>query len=32
MGLYCVYEILIPLEHKEKALQAFRDLRGLEIM
>jgi uncharacterized YigZ family protein len=32
MGLYCVYEILIPLEHKEKALQAFRDLRGLEML
>jgi uncharacterized YigZ family protein len=32
MGLYCVYEILIPLEYKEKALQSFRDLRGLEFL
>jgi uncharacterized YigZ family protein len=32
MGLYCVYEIRIPLEHKEKALQAFRELRGLEML
>jgi uncharacterized YigZ family protein len=28
MGLYCTYDVLIPLEHKEKALQFFRELRG----
>jgi uncharacterized YigZ family protein len=32
MGLYCMYEIAVPLEHKEKALQAFRELRGLEML
>jgi uncharacterized YigZ family protein len=32
MGLYCVYEILIPLEHKDKALQGFKELRGLEML
>jgi uncharacterized YigZ family protein len=32
MGLYCIYEILIPLESKEKAMQAFRELRGLEML
>jgi uncharacterized YigZ family protein len=32
MGLYCTYEIMVPLEHKDKALQAFRDLRGLEML
>jgi putative IMPACT (imprinted ancient) family translation regulator len=32
MGLYCMYEIAMPLETKEKALQAFRELRGLEIL
>jgi uncharacterized YigZ family protein len=32
MGLYCTYEIMIPLEHKDKALQAFKELRGLEML
>lgn len=32
MGLYCTYEIMIPLEHKDKALHAFKELRGLEIL
>jgi uncharacterized YigZ family protein len=32
MGLYCMFVISIPLEHKVKALQAFRDLRGLEML
>ncbi len=32
MGLYCTFEVLIPLEHKDKALRAFRDLKGLEML
>lgn len=32
MGLYCTYEIMIPLEFKEKAIQGFKDLRGIEFL
>lgn len=32
MGLYCTYEIMIPLEFKEKAMRELGELRGLEIL
>lgn len=30
-GLFCTYELALPLEHKERALARLREIRGLEI-
>lgn len=30
-GLFCTYELALPLEHQEKALSRLREIRGLEI-
>jgi len=32
MGLYCSFELMVPLQYKDSALQALESLHGLEIL
>ncbi len=32
MGLYCRYELMVPLEHKDRGLKLFSDMRGVTIV